>query len=330
YFDYTSSIAGAAALPVLGDPLSPYDLPVNGGNAGDDGWVWKFNTSYEFSPDVMVYATYSKGYRLGGPNRVAPCPADIQPGQQIICALPDELQYGPDTTKNIELGIRTQLFDDVLSFNFNVFDVKWQGIQVNSATLYGATGITVNGGSAKSRGFETSFQLRPTPALTILGTYSYTDAYLTDDVPGIITIRETPGDYSNRFVQLDALDGDRLPGSAKNSGSLGVTYVAPMGDADLVANWTATYRGNVVSRIGWDRAFGDLIPGYTLHRASLTYEMDSYSVSLFANNIFDKYAVVSVANDRSRIGVNDGIAVRYYRQAVVNPRTVGLEARFSF
>ena len=83
-----------------------------------------------------------------------------------------------------------------------------------------------------------------------------------------------------------------------------MTYVAPMGDADLVANWTATYRGNVVSRIGWDRAFGDLIPGYTLHRASLTYEMDSYSVSLFANNIFDKYAVVSVANDRSRIGVS--------------------------
>ena len=71
-------------------------------------------------------------------------------------------------------------------------------------------------------------------------------------------------------------------------------------------------------------------PTHMLHRASLTYEMDSYSVSLFANNIFDKYAVVSVANDRSRIGVNDGIAVRYYRQAVVNPRTVGLEARFSF
>ena len=226
--------------------------------------------------------------------------------------------------------MRSQLFNDVLALNFNVFDVKWQGIQVNSSTLYGATGITVNGGSAKSRGFEASFQLKPIPELSIQGTYSYTDAYLTEDVPGIITIRETPGDYSNRFVQLDALDGDRLPGSAKNSGSLGVTYVQPMGDADLVANWTATYRGNVVSRIGWDRAYGDLIPGYTLHRAALTYEMETYSISLFANNIFDKYAVVSTANDRSRIGVNDGVAVRYYRQAVMSPRVVGVEARMSF
>ncbi len=30
YFKYTSDIAGAAVLPLLGDPLSPYDLPANG------------------------------------------------------------------------------------------------------------------------------------------------------------------------------------------------------------------------------------------------------------------------------------------------------------
>lgn len=330
YFKYTSDLAGAAALPVLGDPLSPYDLPANGGDAKKDGWVWKLNTSYNFSTDMMAYATYSKGYRIGGPNRVAPCPDDIQPGQQIICALPNELQYGPDTTKNIELGIRTQLFNRKLMFNFNVFRIKWQGIQVDSATLYGATGITVNGGAAKSKGFETSFQLRPVPELSIQGTYSYADAKLTEDVPGIITIRETPGDYSNRFVQLDALAGDRLPGSAKNSGSLGATYTMPAMDGDLIANWTATYRGSVVSRLGWDRAYGDKLPGYVLHRASLTYETDKYSLSLFANNIFDKYAVVSVSNDRSRIGINDGVLVRYYRQAVLNPRSFGIEGRIKY
>ena len=72
------------------------------------------------------------------------------------------------------------------------------------------------------------------------------------------------------------------------------------------------------------------MPGYVLHRASLTYEMDAYSLTLFANNIFDKYAVSSVDNDRSRIGVNDGVAVRYYRQTVISPRTFGLEGRYRF
>lgn len=330
YFDYDSEIQGAAALPVLGDPLSPYDLPANGGEAGQDGWVWKFNTSFEFTPDILLYGTYSKGYRIGGPNRVAPCPPDVQPGQQIICALPDELQYGPDETKNIDIGIRTQLFDRMLTFNFNVYHIEWDGIQVDSATLYGATGITVNGGAAKSKGFETSFQLRPTPELSIQGTYSYTDAKLTEDVEGILTIRETPGDYSNRFVQLDALDGDRLPGSAKNSGTLGATYVMPLAEGDVRANWTAVYRGNVVTRLGWDRAYGDKLPSFVTHRASLGYDADRFSVSLFADNIFDNFAIVSVANDRSRIGINDGVAVRYYRQVVMNPRTVGIEGRFRF
>nr|WP_237714031.1 TonB-dependent receptor [Novosphingobium sp. Rr 2-17] len=329
YFKYTSTIAGAQTLPLLGGPLSPYDKEPSGGSAGKDGWVWKLNTSYSFTPDLMAYATYSKGYRIGGPNTVAPCD-DPLPAGQNICALPDELQYGPDTTKNIEVGFRAQLFDRKLSFNFDVYHIDWTGLQVASSTVNGATGITVNGGKAVSKGFETSFQIRPIPALVIQGTYSYNDAHLTEDVAGIITIREVPNDYSYRFVQLDAKSGDRLPGSAKNSGSLGATYTKPFLAGSISANWTATYRGSVVSRLGWDRAYGDKLPGYVLHQASLTYDTEKYQVGLFASNIFDKYAVTSVDNDRSRIGVNDGVVVRYYRQTVLTPRTVGIEARIKY
>ena len=336
YFDYSSEIAGAAALPLLGDPLSPYELDVNGGEGGQDGWVWKLNSSYEFAQGFMVYATYSKGYRIGGPNRVAPCPDGIPTdptqyqGPQIICALPNEVQYGPDETKNIEIGTRMELVDGKVMLNFNVFKIDWDGLQVASATTYGVTGITVNAGKAESKGFETTFQINPVPELSIQGNYSYLDAKLTEDVPGIIAVNDPPGTYPSSPIKLDALAGDRLPGSAKHSGSLGATYFAMLGEGELVANWTATYRGDVVSRIGWDRAYGDKIPGYTVHRASLTYDWDDYSVSLFANNIFDKYAVVSVANDRSRVGLNDGVVLRYYRQAVLNPRTVGIEARVKF
>ena len=329
YFKYTSAIAGAQTLPLLGGPISPYDKTVSGGSAGSDGWVWKFNTSYNFTPDFLVYATYSKGYRIGGPNTVAPCDNPLPPGQNI-CALPDELQYGPDTTKNIEVGFRAQAFNRMVTLNFDVYHIDWDGIQVASATVNGATGITVNGGKAVSKGFETSFQLRPVREFTIQGTYSYNDAHLTEDIPGILTIREIPGDYSTRFVQLDALAGDRLPGSAKNSGSLGATYTVPFMAGDLSANWTATYRGSVVTRLGWDRAYGDKLPGYVLNRAYITYDTDAYSVSLFANNIFDKYAISTVDNDRSRQGINDGVVVRYYRQTMVTPRVFGIEGRVKF
>ncbi|RYE37913.1 MAG: TonB-dependent receptor, partial [Hyphomicrobiales bacterium] len=212
-----------------------------------------------------------------------------------------------------------------LTFNFNVYQIKWDGIQVDSSTLNGIVGIVVNGGKAESKGFEASFQARPFDGLSIQGMYSYTDAKLTEDVPGIIAVNDPPGTYPSSPIQLDALSGDRLPGSSKNSGSLGATYTLPLAEGNLVADWTATYRGNVVTRLGWDRSYGDKLPGYVLHRASLAYETDQYSIVLFASNIFDKYAVSAVSNDRSRVGLNNGVLLRYYKQTVINPRTMGVE-----
>ncbi|BEU99609.1 TonB-dependent receptor [Novosphingobium olei] len=330
WFEYTSKIAGRAVVPILGDPVSPYDLTAAGGTTKKQGSVWKFNTSYNFTPDIMLYATYSKGYRIGGPNAVAPCILPLNPNVQNVCALPNEQQYGPDSTKNAEIGIRTQLFDRKLTFNVNVYSIKWDGIQVASATVNGIVGITVNGGKAKSEGVEASFQLRPTDRLSIQGTYSYTNARLTQDVPAIIAVNDPAGTYPSSPIQLDALKGDQLPGSAKNSGSLGATYTIPVGEGKVIADWTATYRGSVVTRLGWDRAYGEKLPGYVLHRASFGYEADRYSVTLFANNIFDKYAVSAVSNDLSRVGLNDGVLLRYYRKSVIDPRTVGLEFRLKY
>lgn len=330
YFGYTSEIAGRATLPLLGEPVSPYDLPSAGGTSKNSGWVWKFNSSYNFTPDIMLYATYSKGYRIGGPNTVAPCVLPLDPTQQNVCALPNEIQFGPDTTKNLEVGLRAQLFDRLLTMNVNVYKIDWEGIQVDSATINGIVGITVNGGKAKSEGVEASFQLKPVTGLSIQGTYSFNNARLTEDVPSIIAVNSPAGTYPSSPIQLDALAGDRLPGSTRHSGSLGATYTTPVGAGAIVADWTATYRGDVVTRLGWDRAFGDKLPGFVLHRASVAYETDKFTLGLFANNIFNKFAVVSVANDRSRVGLNDGVLLRYYKRTVINPRTVGIEARFKY
>ena len=331
YFSYTSDVAGRAVVPLLGDPISPYDLDPAGGKAGKSGGVWKFNTSYKFTPEIMVYATYSKGYRIGGPNTVAPCVFPLKPPPfQNVCALPNETQFGPDTTKNIEVGIRSELFDRKLTLNLNAFSIKWDGIQLASATVNGIVGITVNGGKAKSEGVEATFQLRPTEGLSIQGTYAFTNVRLTQDVPGLIPVNSPAGVYPSSPIRLDARAGDRLPGSTRNSGSLGVNYSAPFGKGELITDWTATYRGDVVTRLGWERSFGDKLPGFVLHRASLTYQTDNYSISLFGNNIFNKYAVVAVQNDRSRVGLNDGVRLRYLRQSVINPRTFGLEMRIRY
>lgn len=329
YFKYDADATGGTDTPLFGGGLTrtPYPLiqfapsRVRSGSTGDDGFVWKANTSYKFSPDLLAYATYSTGYRIGGVNRVAPCVLPLPPGQNV-CALPNELVYGPDKTRNMEIGIRASLLDKRLQFTVDAFRVKWNDVQVPSQTVNGAVGITTNAGGAVSTGVEFSGSFRILPALTLQGTYSYIDAHLSEDFPDLVV---------SQGVRYDAKAGDRLPGSAKNSGSAQLTYTHKLANgSDIEASWAATYTGDIYSRVGL-RGFGEKIPGYTTHRASVTYRTRHFDVGLYADNVFDKYAYTAVSNDLSSFNqARTGVVERYYTRSVLTPRRVGLDVRLRY
>jgi outer membrane receptor protein involved in Fe transport len=333
YFKYDTSITGGSDTPLTraGRRRMPYPsleidpARIRTGEASEDGVVWKFNASYDITPDLMVYGTYSKGYRIGGVNRVVPCILPINESEQNLCALPDELSYEPDTVKNHELGVRASLLDGNLSTSFSVFKVIWDGIQLGSSTQYGSIGITANGGSAESKGFDFSFNARVTPELTIRGNYAYLDAKLTSDVPDLLN----PSDASG--LSDDVFAGDRLPGSTKNSGAISATYRVPVQDDDLSFNWTTTYTGGILTTVG-ARGGGERLPSFVLHRASITYEAaEDWEVSIFANNIFDKFALTGVSQNLTRFRqINDGVIGRYYARGVIQPRVIGIESRINF
>lgn len=319
YFKYEADVTGGTALPLF-QTYPNINFRTRSGNTEDDGAVWKFNGSYKFTSDLMAYATYSKGYRIGGVNRVAPCVLPLNPGQNL-CALPNELSYKPDTTRNKEIGIRASLFDGKLRTTLALFHIDWDGIQLDGLTENGAIGITVNGGKAVSKGVEFSFNARPVQGLSVNGNFSYTDAHLTETVPGLL---------KTRTGEFDALPGDRLPGSTKVSGSLGFNYEFPVGEDTMTFSWTSTYTGNIFTRVG-ARAGGQILPSYTTHRASLGYALDeTLEFRVYADNIFDKYAVVAVSNDLTRRIVNDGVVSRYYANSVLTPRKIGLEMTKKF
>jgi outer membrane receptor protein involved in Fe transport len=333
YYDYNLSRFGGSTLPFFDGPISSDDdIPSSSGTAESSGVVWKANTSYKFGSDALVYFTYSTGYRIGGANTgAAPCVLPLNPNVQNICALPNELFYGPDKTKNIELGLRAAFFDKKLNTNLAIFQVDWDGIQLGGTTLNGGIGITTNGGAARNRGLDFSFSGQITDRFSIRGNYSYLDAKLTQDVPELLQIRNSLNErFRPKFSEVGVLAGDRLPGSARHSGALAATYALPTGANETIFNWTATYTGDILTRVG-QRAFGEKLPAYLLNRASVTYRTPVYEVSLFANNIFNKYAVTGVSNDLSRFGfVNGGIISRFYARSVLTPRVVGVEGRYRF
>lgn len=329
YFDYTADVTGGAETPLTGGGLRRMPYPsvtidpsrFRTGSTNGNGPVWKLNTSYEFSPNLLAYFTYSTGYRVGGVNRVVPCILPLPPGQNL-CALPNELTYQPDRTKNMELGLRATLFDKRLQMTIDGYKVDWSSVQVPSVTVNGSLGVILNGAAAVSQGIDFSTSFRVTDRLRVQGTYAYDDAHLTQDVPGLEV---------SHGVRYDAFAGDRLPGSTKNSGSVQAIYTYPLDDdRDIQAVWGTTFTGDIYSRVGL-RGFGTDIPGYTMSRASITYRTKAYELGLFADNIFDTYAVTSVANDLSSYNLSrTGVTERFYAQTVLTPRQVGVQLRYHF
>ncbi len=325
YFSYKAFVDGGSTLPLY-SPYPQVNYAGSTGSTSKSGAVWKANTSYKFSPDLLAYFTFSKGYRLGGVNDVAPCPADIatikaaNPSLQFLCALPNEQSFGPDTTYNKEIGIRYSLFGGKLRGSLAAYTINWDGIQLASVTQNGAIGIIVNGGKAVSKGIELTFVAKPAPGLTFSGNYSYNDAHLTQDVPGLIH-------YGNGgYLKTAALAGDRLPGSAKNSGTLVADYTVPAGINSIDFNMSGTYNGNIFTRPG-DQGYGQTLPAYVTSRASIGYKFtrESFEVKIYADNLFDKYAVTGVSNNLSNRIIDNGFASRFYTQSVLTPRRAGIE-----
>lgn len=318
YFDYDASNSGGSGLPLY-QTYPTVTLSNAGGGIGSNGIVYRANASYRFNKHLMTYFTYSTGYRVGGYNRVAACIQPINTSVQNICALPNEISYKPDKTRNVELGFRGNLFHNRFIFSIDGFHVDWMNVQVPSQTVYGAAGITTNGGKAVSNGFEFSGSVRVTDRLRLTANYAYVDAHLTESVANLVN------------GVADAYAGDRLPGSMKNSGAMTATYTLPLkGEDSLRFNWMASYSGSIYSTVGL-RDYGTKIPSYVTHRASITYHTGKWRMSLFANNIFNQYAITSVSHQLNTLGQQvTGVTERYYATSILQPRVIGAEASVHF
>jgi iron complex outermembrane receptor protein len=310
-----------------GAPQDEIDLEYGPADQSDDGVLYKFNTSYQITHDVMTYLTVSEGYRIGNSNGIALCPDPLPPGQNI-CAQPDELEYKSDTTTNYEIGAHTSWLDGRLTVNGDVFYIDWQDPQVLSATQIGLQPITKNGKGAESKGMELSINWLANENWVVRGSYSYAKAELTDEVANLIGTINPPG-FQNTITYLPGEDGDRLPGSPENQGSLFVSYTHPLPDGYMLdIDYGVVAISNVETRTG-NKGYGEHLSGYAIQDLSAGVSRDQWTVTAFAKNLFDQYAETSASQTRAYIQTvpdinGDPVIVRSYRHDVLPPRMVGL------
>ena len=141
----------------------------------------KFGISYKVGDNGLLYASASKGFRVGGAQRPAPvtCADDLE--DLGISQIPRT--YDSDSVWSYELGAKGAVLDRKLQFESSVFQVDWKNIQ-QSVSLPGCNLSYIdNLGSARSRGFDLSLTARPVPPLTLGLAVGYTHADYLVDVP---------------------------------------------------------------------------------------------------------------------------------------------------
>ena len=122
---------------------------------------------YNLTDDVMVYASYSTGFKTPGFS-----PDCFSPG---ACFLP----VAEENLKTWEGGIRSELFDDRLRLNATYFYNDYEDLQI-SATVPGVGFTRSNAASARIQGIEIEANLYPADNFEIYGNLGWLDAEYRD------------------------------------------------------------------------------------------------------------------------------------------------------
>ena len=309
-----------------GFPFTPdFDKPYSETRDSHGGALVTLGAQYRLGGDRFVYATRAegRGSSAGGSNNFPICtPEQIAAGEaggQPSCIHEHQQRIEPDAMTNYEIGLRGTWLDGRVAINGALFHTEWMGARMPSRTPFSKQGITQNT-DARSRGFELAAALRPTDTLRIRGFWSYARAELTQDAPGLLP------------DGADAFKGDRLAGAPKHRAGLIVSRGVQLSDdVHLDLSYDYVWVGSVLTRIG-QREGGERLPGYGVHglSTSLSSDSSSWTATLYAENLFDKYAAVSTTGTPRDIRSADGFALRSYSSYVLPPRGVGLRFRYRF
>jgi len=203
-------------------------------NGTDSNVTWRVGLSYEPTEDALLYASVSKGYRIGqvnpnnGPSFVDPTDLVIQEG------------FESDSTINYELGAKTSWLDGRLTANLAAFYIDWTNIQIDGVRVSDRRSFVANAGAAKSQGIEFELNALPTDGLSAYMSLTLQDAEITsvpsdiivpaavgDKLPGLVDFKIAGGlEYSwdaftdkRMYVSIDGQYISSSPNSLSNGGA---------------------------------------------------------------------------------------------------------------
>ena len=229
----------------------------------DQAWTPHAGVVYQVDDTLSFYGSYSESFK---PN------SSIAP---LTGGLVLDSAIAPEEGKSWEIGAKLDL-PDSLSATVALFDITKRNVLVSTLASNGDT-VYSAAGEVKSRGVEVDVSGQLSERWSLIGSYAFTDAQVTQDP-----------DYK----------GNRLQNVAKHSGSLSAVYDfgTVFGGDRLRVGAGARYVGE---RAG-DAPNSFDLPAYTVADAFASYEtrLDEHKVRFQLNvkNLFDSTYYTSAVN----------------------------------
>jgi iron complex outermembrane receptor protein len=240
--------------------------PGSGGRTSARRTDPKASIQYQWTPDLMTYASYSTGYKIGGINPKPIAASDIKP-------------FGAEKLTAYEVGVKSEWWNHRLLLNVDGYLSDYKQIQLSQflpPPLGDGGTIVVNAGHVRISGIEADFELKPTGELQFDGGFSYLNYHIMD-------LGEAAGQIGGPSLHTTA------PYVPRWQASLGAHYTAQLGAAgSLTARLDAATRS---------LAYFDLAntpegaqPGYTLVNARLAWSEPAakWTVAVEVANLTNK------------------------------------------
>lgn len=256
----------------------------------EDGFTPKATISITPNDDVLLYATYSRGYRIGG----------INPNAGLLSDIP--ATYDSDDVDNYEAGAKLTLAEKTLYLEATIYNLDWNGLQARLFAPPIYYSYVLNAASANVKGAELSATWQPVPLVSLSTNVTYTDAELTSDLPT---------GYGPIYPAGSTLPGSSEWAVANNVHfSLDDVWGAPQLDI------SHRYISEAPVAFGNDATRGDFHVFDVTASVSVTPNVE---VMLFAKNLFDEYGILNAP-------FTDALAPA---GSIVRPRTLGLRVDWS-
>ena len=223
--------------------------------------------------DLMVYASWSKGYKTGGWTTRLSNPL---PAVNGVVPAPD---FDEEKANTYEAGLKSQFLNKRLQVNAALFKTKYQGIQLNFQQ--GVSPTIQNAGDASIKGAELELNAVIANGFTVSAAFGYTDGEYTSVLPNAVV---APSPF-----QAGVFNGAELPKTPKTKFNLSPRYEFPlsgMGSMVLIADYTHTAK----MRNDTEGTFLIARDATDVFNAGITYkaEDNKWDVTLGGTNLSDE------------------------------------------